>query len=216
VSARLFWPDLEPGELAEGWLPDLKPMTAAEVLVAVAKRHPMTGWNGEPARWVYLQEVCATTGLWGEQQRFDAVAIGLTPSVKYARVIYEVKVSRSDWLHELKPRTRAHQQWVDDGSAWGHYEVVHEERPGMKWEAAMAASTEFWYAAPPRCIQPDELPEGAGLLEVRPWGQTGDMRAKVIVPAAVRETPVPGQGFWAAVLRRVAGRRWQDAAEQSA
>lgn len=212
--SRLLWPELGPGEAADGWLPDFPTVTTEQVLRALAARHPMDGWKG-PGRWVFAREVNEATGLWGQGQRFDAVAIGLVPSVKYARVVYEVKVSRSDWLRELRPQAEIADRWgarrlsgkaaaavlADPGQvpAW----QVSESR---KWDAALAVSTEFWVAAPPRCVQLGELPPEAGLIEVRPWGQAGALRARVVRQAPVRDTPIPDAGFWAAVLRRVATR----------
>ena len=155
-----------------------------------------------------------STGLWGQGQRFDAVAVGLVPSVKYARVVYEVKVSRGDWLRELKPLVELSQHgqllprripgWT--GSVDELREAGWATRDYRKWDAALAVSTEFWVAAPPRCVQIDELPPEAGLIEVRPWGSAGELRAKVVHQAPVRETPIPDAGFWAAILRRVATR----------
>ena len=166
---------------------------------------------GVRGRWVFCREVNEETGLWGEGQRFDAVAVGLVPSNRYARIVFEIKVSRGDWLRELRPRIDRHVggAWEDDGSQFGTWrtEVTRTERSGNKWDAALAVSTEFWYAAPPRCILPDELPPEAGLLEVRPWGPERELRARVVRQAPIRETPVPGPAFWAAVLRRAAGRK---------
>lgn len=211
MSARLLWPDLEPEDDAGGWLADIPQVTTAQMLDALATRHPMTGWNAMPGRWVFVREVLATTGAWGEQQRFDALAVGLVPSVRYARVVYEVKVSRADWLRELRPRVDRHVagRWEDDGSQFGTWrtEVTRTERPGRKWDAALAVSTEFWVAAPPHCVLLSELPPEAGLVEVRPWGPSRELRPKVIRQAPIRDTPMPDAGFWAAVLRRVAERR---------
>lgn len=100
---------------------------------------------------------------------------------------------------------------------------AEEEQPGVevpigsiytlhgtynKWDEAVALSTEFWYAAPPRCILPEELPPEAGLLEVRLWGQDREPRARIVRKAPVRDTANPGPEFWASVLRRAA--RWKD------
>jgi hypothetical protein len=190
-------------------------MTASEVLDAIAKRHRMDGWNG-PGRWVFCREVNEATGLWGQGQRFDAVAVGLVPSVNYARVIYEVKVSRSDWLRELRPLTevvdlrgRLASRRVKAIALGANDEKLAEiglvVTQRAKWAAALALSTEFWIAAPPFVVQREELPAEAGLVEVRPWGRDRELRPRVIREAPVRATPTPGPEFWAAVLRRTAG-----------
>lgn len=217
MSAQLLWPELEPEAVESGWLVEIPPLTSAQVLEAIARRHPMSGFGGRPGRWVFVREVDEATGTYGGVQRFDAVAVGLVPSVKYARVVYEIKISRSDWLRELKPIT-------DVADATNGYRLsshvgkraerilelrddpkwrVSERR---KWDAALAISTEFWYAAPPRCILVDELPPEAGLLEVRAWGRHQEFRPRIVRQAPVRATPAPGPAFWAAVLRRAAER----------
>lgn len=76
-----------------------------------------------------------------------------------------------------------------------------------KWDEALAISTEFWIAAPPKVVLPDELPPEAGLVEVRPWGPSRELRPKVVRKAPVRETPIPDIGFWASTLREAAARR---------
>ena len=214
VSRGLLFPDLEPEAIAEGWLPEVPPMTSYQILDALASRHPMDGYNG-PGRWVYVREVMETTGAYADCQRFDAVAIGLVPSVKYARVIYEVKVSRADWLRELKPKLRlrrpdggwepiaSHEQGqrliASRVSRWWDGAAIEEY---AKWDAAVSLSTEFWIAAPPRVVQIHELPPEAGLVEIRPYGE--GLRPKVVRPAPVRDTANPDAGFWASVLRRAA------------
>lgn len=223
-TQRLLFPDIDPAELEAGWqplaeIPHQAAITATDVLDVLAKRHDEGGWNGRPGRWVFLREVQAATGSYSESQRFDGLALGLVPSNKYGRIVYEVKISRSDWLRELRPKTivrrgrirvspdiaiaargdpDAEQRLRDAG-----YSI--EER--AKWTAAMEIATEFWYAAPVRCILPSELPEGAGLLEVRPWGRDRELRARVAVAAKRVETPNPGPEFWAAAMRSLAGRR---------
>jgi hypothetical protein len=213
VSARLLFPELGPDERAEGWLPDLPTLTSAQVLGALGRRHPMDGVNGMPGRWVFCREVQASTGAYADVQRFDAVAVGLVPSTKYARVVYEVKVSRSDWLRELRPVPDVRDAYgrlggmraaavARNAEAMPNWQVSYRN----KWDAALAVSTEFWIAAAPRCIQLGELPPEAGLLEVRLWGKDREPRAKVVRSAPVRQTAMPDAGFWAAVLRRAAAR----------
>jgi hypothetical protein len=223
----LLFPDVDEMELQEGWQPlvDIPKgggITATDVLDVLAKRHDEGGWNGRPGRWVFLREVPAETGSYGEPQRFDALAIGLVPSNNYARIVYEVKVSRADWLRELKPKTilkydgrlrvspdvaREAMRRKDDEALDRLLGAGYTIEERAKWAAAMEIATEFWYAAPVRCILPTELPEGAGLLEVRPWGREGELRARVVASARRMDAPNPGPEFWAATLRCLAGRR---------
>jgi hypothetical protein len=219
MTPRLLWPEVPEAEIEEGWLPEAPRASSDQVLDALAKRHPMDGFNGMPGRWVFVREVQAATGSYSSVQRFDAVAVGLVPSNEYARVVYEVKVSRADWLRELKPQAelisnmfRARSDAARRLAAeveQGLVELMpHEEiRWIRKWEAALEISTEFYVAAPPHCVQIEELPPEAGYVEVRPWGPSRELRAKVIRQAPVRKTPVPDAAFWSAVLRRVAERR---------
>lgn len=212
-AARVFWPDLGPADIEAGWQPALvdlpeSRLTAEQVLKALALRHHDERWNGMPGRWVFLTEVQEATGQYGDVQRFDALAVGLVPSVGYARVVYEVKVSRSDWLRELRPQFRVGPRnevvtgrFVEQYRGAGY--AVSEFN---KWDAALRVATEFWYAAPPRCILPSEVPEGCGLVEVRPWGADRELRARVVVKAPKHDTPNPGPEFWSAVIRRAARR----------
>jgi hypothetical protein len=214
VTRNLLWPELATSDIEEGWLDD--PGTGyrtSDVLRALEARHWDASWNGSPARWVFVAEVQERTGVYGDAQRFDAVAVGLVPSVKYARVIYEIKVSRSDWLRELRPITearyrghrlsRAVRRWTEDDVA-GLVASGYEIQTRSKWAAALELSTEFYFAAPPKCVLLSEVPPECGLIEVRPWGPERQMRARVVVKAPVRDTPHPGPEFWAAVLRRAA------------
>lgn len=216
---RLLWPELQEADQVSGWIAEAPALTASQVLDAVARRHPMDGYNGEPGRWVFCREVPATTGAYGDVQRFDAVAVGLVPSVKYARVVYEIKVSRGDWLRELRPlvdvrykgqpMSRRARKVYEDEDGVGLEELRaqgYDVAEIRKWDAALAVSTEYWIAAPPRCVLVDELPPEAGLLEIRPWGRDRELRPRVIRQAPVRDTPIPDAGFWAAILRRTAHR----------
>lgn len=78
------------------------------------------------------------TGFRPNERYIDAFAMHLWPSKGLARYAYEIKVSRSDFLHELKnPNKRA----------WG-----------------MEISNEFWFVCAPGIAKPEEIPEGCGLL----------------------------------------------------
>lgn len=94
------------------------------------RRHP----SGE---WAYMEEVAPRTG--GGTRYADAVAVNLWSSRGHAVHGFEVKVSRSDWLRELKQPEKAEEiyrycdYWwlvtekglVKDGElppTWGHLE----------------------------------------------------------------------------------------------
>jgi hypothetical protein len=73
----------------------------------------------------------------------------------------EIKVSRGDWLAELKDSTK-------------------------RW-AAMQFSARFYFATPAGMTLPSELPEGCGLIEIEPRS----LKASVTTGAALRYPPKP-------------------------
>ena len=70
----------------------------------------------------------------------DAFAINLWPSKNHRRIAYEIKVSRADFLKELK---------TPEKRAW-----------------AIEISHQFYFVAPAGIIKLEEIPAGCGLLEV--------------------------------------------------
>lgn len=76
----------------------------------------------------------------GAEQRIDAWVMYGIPSKQFRRVAFEVKVSRSDFLAELK-------------------------KP-LKRRYALMLSNEFFFATPPGLIRAGELPAECGLVEV--------------------------------------------------
>lgn len=154
-------------------------MVALDIFRALAPRHPTPDW-------VFLPEVRTRTGVDGNIRfnnsldairSIDAFAMHMWKSKGYRRVAYEIKVSRSDWLAELKqPQKRV---------------------------PAYLLSHEFWFAVAPGVWRPSdgirEL-DGAGVLEV---GADGSI--EVLWRAAYREAwPLP-ESFIASLLRRAAG-----------
>lgn len=135
-------------------------LTTRQVLDALATRYL-------PHEWIYIEQMRAATGFgvpaWdgeayrtgrGEEaieQTLDAWAMQLwSPREIHA---FEVKVSRSDFLRELKdPTKRAFGQLV---------------------------STHFYFIAPVKLIGPGELPPDCGLLEV--YGD-GRIRTRIKAP----------------------------------
>ncbi len=108
------------------------------IKVLLQSRHPNLRSRG--AEWIVLFELRDGTGWSSRGQRMDAFAMHTWPSRKFHRVGYEIKLSRGDFLGELKQF---------DKRDW-----------------AMSITNEFWFVAPPKIIDVAELPEGCGLLIV--------------------------------------------------
>jgi hypothetical protein len=129
----------------------LKPAAPAEppasIFDLLRRRHP-------PGEWAFMEEVAPATG--GGTRYADAIAVNLWRSRGHAIHGFEVKVSRSDWLRELKqpdkaePLFRYCDYWflvaekdiVKPGElpdSWGHMErrgnSLHIVKPAPKQEA---------------------------------------------------------------------------------
>lgn len=123
------------------------------ILKALRRRHP-------EKEWAFFEELRAGTGYrnvaagLNPEQRFDAWAMNLYPSKNFVRIAYEIKVSRSDFLREIK----------------------HPE----KRTQALHLSNQFYFVAPVGLIKPNELPPEAGLIEVKDeWESRMKVRAPV-------------------------------------
>lgn len=121
---------------------------ARAVLSALAEKHA--------APWLFFQEVRFGTGYNMDgryraapnayaEKRIDAWTIHPYPSEKWRRVAYEVKVTRADFLREIKAPA--------------------------KRKPALVISNEFYFAAPRGIIKPEELPPEAGLMELADDGR---------------------------------------------
>lgn len=108
-------------------------MKTADVRVLLEKRYA-------PTEWALLQEVAPATG--GGTRYADAIAVNLWQSRGYAIHGFEIKVSRADWLRELKNPAKA--------------------------ESVGRFCDHWWIVAPKGIVEPDELPPTWGLLEARP------------------------------------------------
>lgn len=92
-----------------------------------------------PPEWAFMEEVAPATG--GGTRYADAVAVNLWSSRGHEVVGYEVKVSRSDWLRELKQPEKA--------------------EPVMRY-------CDRWFVVTEKdCIKPGELPVNWGHMERR-------------------------------------------------
>ena len=145
-----------------------------QVVDILRRRHP------EP-EFACIRELRVGSGYGISERRMDFWAIDAAPSKGCRAYAYEVKVSRADFLRDLKDADRKHR-------------------------GALAYSNEFFYAAPAGLIEPGELPAWAGLLEIdaedrffeRPW-----YRGKIVVPAFPREKFRPSWPFVVSLLRRI-------------
>lgn len=109
----------------------------------------------------------------GNATRLDAFACHLWRSGDFERIAYEIKVSRSDFLNEIQ-------------KPW-------------KREPGMAVSHRFYYVTPPGLLQPSEVPEGCGLMEVHP---SGHVKTRVKAPFREQGDTVP-IGFFTSLVRRL-------------
>jgi len=162
-------------------------VTVLDIHKALEARHPADAW-------VYLRELRTRTGYeygpnfstFDQIRSIDAFAMGCWKSNGHRRVAYEIKVSRGDWLRELKDQHKRTQA----------YFLAHE----------------FWFALAPGVInatpgvgndflQFQEALHGCGVLEVQEDGTV-----KVIERAKRHEAwPMP-EAFIASLLRNAAAR----------
>ena len=125
-----------------------------------------------------------------QMRRIDLWTIDPGPATGCRTASYEVKVSRSDFLRELK-------------------------QPN-KQRSARLFSDEFWYVAPEGLVRPEEVPDWAGLIEVQElgegerggwWVRIGDGRRRFkllyTVPAPVLSKAAPSWPLVVSLLRRV-------------
>jgi hypothetical protein len=124
-------------------------VTEAEVLRWLRRRY--NAYHGNGPRWVYATDVPDTAGgLW--QRRADAVAMDMWKSGGWELHGHEIKVTRSDWLRELR-------------------------EPG-KADAMARFCDRWWLVVSDRSIVKNgELPDGWGLLVAGPQQVRAVVRA---------------------------------------
>lgn len=159
--------------------------TEAELLRLLDRKHAKQG-NGGSGEYAFLTHV-RNDGGFSATRTFDGVAVSLWPSRGYAIDVFEVKVSRSDWMRELKDPAKS--------------------------EAAWEIGDRFWIVATAGVVDPLELPHGWGLIEaygakVNDAGITG-RRLRTVVQAEWHGAPardsakgtIP-RGLMVSLLRR--------------
>jgi len=129
--------------------------------------------------WAVVKELKPSVGFAGENRRLDLFAIECAPSKGMPKHAVEIKVSRADWLREVK-------------------------QP-LKRRMGMAISNYFWIAAPAGIVNPEELPHHIGLLEIPDdWREQQRWGFGWLVkhPAEHRDAVRPTWSLVASLLRR--------------
>lgn len=152
-------------------------LTEEVVLGLLRDRHHNPG-NGGSGEWAFCTQVSIGA------RRVDALAMHLWHSRGFALHAYEVKVSRSDWLREVKVPAKA-----DEVCQHADY---------------------FHVVAPARCVRDDELPDGWGLIEVhgdgveRPWKLRAKAKPAKLHRGQTRDRALD-RGLVAAMARSIPG-----------
>jgi hypothetical protein len=136
-------------------------MTTPELFDLLAKKYPAP-------EYAFLGNVRNTTGYTKQIRTADALALGLWPSRGMYLDGFELKVSRSDWLHELKQPEKAEEicQYCD---RWwlvvSDEEIVKDDLP-MNWGlmAVVKGKLKILKEAPMLTAIPMDRPFLAGFL----------------------------------------------------
>jgi hypothetical protein len=164
-------------------------LTCPEVLSLIER-----GLHSSRGEWLFFRELKLGTGRRnGSLQRLDAFALNTLPHMAMKRICYEVKLSRADFLVEM--------------------------RNPLKRRVGMRYSNEFYFVTPAALVSASEIPAECGLLEVgratfAEWrtlisrqagffyyeAETG-LFCLLTAPAAWRDTPGPTWQLTAAMLR---------------
>lgn len=167
-----------------------------EILQALKEKYSSPGF--EPGHeWVFFEELRVGPGFGKEsERRIDFWAMRCWSGAT-ERVSYEIKVSRQDFLREMKD--------------------------ARKRKMALLFSTQYYFITPPGLIKPDELPPECGLREVR-WTNNAKeierakernyhqshipeykefLKIETIVEAPTRDSYPPSWRFLASICRRI-------------
>lgn len=157
--------------------------TEASVLAALQRRYTESHGNGD--RWAFATHVKSgagfydtTPGSFAYHRIADAVAMDLWPSKGLEIHGHEIKVSRSDWLAELK-------------------------QPEKSWPVRRYCDRWWLVVSDRSIIKPGELPEGWGLMAIgeRTGGATVEQYARVVVAAPKLKPEAISRDFIAPLLR---------------
>lgn len=150
----------------EAELPTLEPpptrVTEADVTQLLDQRYTDIRRGSTADRYVRAAQVLSTQQAWAGQRICDYIAIDKYLSSPQALHGHEIKVSRSDWLSELRK--------PDKAEAW------------RRW-------CNYWWLVVPDAsiVKPGELPDGWGLMVP---GKDGKLRARK-KPPFTKAPPLP-------------------------
>lgn len=149
-------------------------ITTEHILSGLEERYPLP-------RWVTVRELPNATA-WKAARRIDLFAIGAWPSEGFDTVAFEVKVSRADFLRDMKDPTK------------------------QRFSRLMASN--FYFATVAGIVKPGELPDWAGLVEFDPADEDPYRRraGKFVVPAPELPRMHPTWPFVACLTRLMAKR----------
>lgn len=116
-----------------------EPAPAAPVVLNTPHARAMLRKRYAVPEWAFMEEVAPATG--GGTRYADGIAVNLWQSRGHAVHGFEIKVSRSDWLRELKDPAKA--------------------------EPLYRYCDHWWIVAPRGIVKDGELPPTWGLLELR-------------------------------------------------
>ncbi len=109
-------------------------MIAKQIISALEQLH-------DPHEWGFFEELRIGTGYGKDsEQRLDAWAIHYFPSKRNVTRCYEIKVSKSDFLNEIRQPLK--------------------RRPGLR------LANEFYFVAPKGMLAIEDIPVECGLMEV--------------------------------------------------
>jgi hypothetical protein len=143
-------------------------MTSDEIISLLETKWPK-------CLFAHVREFRPSTGYKGDERRIDLWVINRAPSAGMPAHSVEIKISRSDWLRELKSPTKS--------------------------RLALAVSNYMWLACPSGVAKPEELPPMWGLIEVDPLAEWNYEKIKTIHPAEYRDKVRPTWGMIASLIR---------------
>jgi len=148
-------------------------VTADEIKDALGKRHD------DPEKSLLIFEFYPTTGgNWNAPRRYDAVAFEFWKSNGFRRIVYEIKVSRGDFLAEI--------------------------RDPEKRQPAMEFANQFFFVVPVGLVKKNEVPEGCGLIMVNADAESRIVRSAPIM----NENHTPEWGLVASLVRHAYRKGW--------